>query len=715
MPPRKISTHLPDPEKQRRGKLGQQKKAEMKRITTTAESTTSLPLSPQDVTTTPVNSIETANDELIDTSPADKQVAQELMEATREAMEAAAQGESTLFLDWSAGPGFPPALAGFTPAPAGLTPAPSDTTKEDKTAIDDGTSKGKVKAGKKVHQDEAGPPAAKKRKGNKDEQAVVRVGSVELMENDGNIETQVYTSEHGQFTLNFRKTNEEHGETVHIWDVLNEKANQLRPTLKEEIFGAPFSQEELRLLDLRSASELFPSLVNKDGELRSRAIKVFKATSLKDPKAFAKRLLEKADVFKDMASAARKQETRFREAADKLQLGNKDTKEAKELLNDEPSLWQLLQATKPTMSAHDWNKRATHLEEHLNMLAEQFRQDLSVLTTYIRRGQENLAAKEAKIVQLMAYAQGAVKDERPAKHFFPELVTYLAPGVHLCECEKCGKANINAPDVEMEDEVAPQYDFPFLDIEATDRDSTIIKDAVECLRKPRYDTRRNQYQQLVRGHQQKLEELMRELVLDTPTVNEPTVGTTEATPAAMGARPRDDDDVDWSQAPKILPRLTNPFEDLVRAEEHGEGLRLFNLEDELMRIPDKSAFRARKLQAEIDLIKTWMEETSTKSQRAVGEAPQWVPDSVSEWDRRVAEACQRRNKQVDEVIIKRQKARLAITDEETGGILQRYSKTSMMDLTAEQTKEWQENIDARTMQFPTTIADVRPNYEDYLL
>ena len=80
MPLRKISIHLPDPEKQRRGKLGQQKKAEIKKITIAADSSVLLS---QDVITTPPNSLETLGDQLNNISQTDNQSPPELMDAAQ--------------------------------------------------------------------------------------------------------------------------------------------------------------------------------------------------------------------------------------------------------------------------------------------------------------------------------------------------------------------------------------------------------------------------------------------------------------------------------------------------------------------------------------------------------------------------------------------------------------------------------------------------------
>ena len=108
-------------------------------------------------------------------------------------------------------------------------------------------------------------------------------------------------------------------------------------------------------------------------------------------------------------------------------------------------------------------------------------------------------------------------------------------------------------------------------------------------------------------------------------------------------------DIDWETQPKILSKLVNPFEDLTRCEEHGESGRLFNLEDELINIEDKSSRRAMMLVDEIALIKKYM---TPKEMGKPIEAPEvaWIPNTVSPQDIRIAKACDRRAKAINQVI-----------------------------------------------------------------
>ena len=93
----------------------------------------------------------------------------------------------------------------------------------------------------------------------------------------------------------------------------------------------------------------------------------------------------------------------------------------------------------------------------------------------------------------------------------------------------------------------------------------------------------------------------------------------------------------------------------------------------------------------------------------------WIPNTVSPQDILIAKACGRRARAINRVIDERLNKRLAIEEEETVRILHKYGQVSLMDLTTEQTKEWQDNIDDRTAEFPNdTIADVIPPYTDYL-
>ena len=129
------------------------------------------------------------------------------------------------------------------------------------------------------------------------------------------------------------------------------------------------------------------------------------------------------------------------------------------------------------MPAHEWDRRARHLEEHLGMIAERMRQDLSVLVVYARKSQEVLQEEEVKLAQLVNYSKRALKTNDTYKHFFLEFVTLLTPGMHLCECEECGR-----PTDKQESQPLSDYEFPFLEVEAHDDDEPVhIRDALEGL------------------------------------------------------------------------------------------------------------------------------------------------------------------------------------------------------------------------------------------
>lgn len=172
---------------------------------------------------------------------------------------------------------------------------------------------------------------------------------------------KTYTSEHGSFRLSLTDTKEEG--LVTIWTLLQPKINSIRDSLDTTVFNSAFSKEELQVLNLKANSDIFPMLINKDGDLRERVQKTLNPKSTKKPwENMMKRMEAKAKTFRDIADAARRQEKAYVNEASTLKSTKKILPSNERMDQEDSGLKSILRAS-TTMPAKDIRWRERNAEE----------------------------------------------------------------------------------------------------------------------------------------------------------------------------------------------------------------------------------------------------------------------------------------------------------------------------------------------------------------
>ena len=266
-------------------------------------------------------------------------------------------------------------------------------------------------------------------------------------------ETVTYISRHGTFSVSQVPT----GFDEPLHGLLQTQINDLRKDLPPSIFGSALEDLELKSLDLRSNGDLFPTLVNKEGELRERAIKVpasrgSKATTEAAHTAMARKLTLKANAFRALAEAASKQEKAYLAEAELLRATNEGTEGADKMQSTNAGLSAIIKSAKPTITAEEWNNLSNSLADHLTTLAERYRRELSVLIVYLRRATQELNKREISLSSLLHYARDAIKQDGSLATIFPQFITKLEPSAHVCQCTAC-KATTPPPTIHEEPEL----------------------------------------------------------------------------------------------------------------------------------------------------------------------------------------------------------------------------------------------------------------------
>lgn len=284
--------------------------------------------------------------------------------------------------------------------------------------------------------DDGNPQKTKKRRKSGDDSPFeFAIGDGEVPKSDIPIETTVYHTKYGSFEV----SPVEMDKSQPLANLLASRANEFRETMSSDVFHSPFTDEELRSLDLRANGVLFPTLVNKEGDLRERAIKGSNVgtRSKSEHNRLVKKLEIKANLFKEMSEAATRQEKAIRSEIKTLHATKTATALAKEMERLEPGIEALIKTSMPTIPAAEYNQLVQHLGDHVTALAERFRRELSPLVIFLRRASTEMADQERDLYSLICFAAAAMREDIPISAFFPKFITYLAPDAHQCECTEC--------------------------------------------------------------------------------------------------------------------------------------------------------------------------------------------------------------------------------------------------------------------------------------
>ncbi|KAL8906438.1 MAG: hypothetical protein Q9207_002027 [Kuettlingeria erythrocarpa] len=284
------------------------------------------------------------------------------------------------------------------------------------------------------------PEGTKKRKVTERETITVHDSDVEVVGYaDFSEHTQERVYQHPDGTVKLSFGFKPPGDKTAVADARGDeflrRANYTKQKIDSMVFNSPIDPELLMSLDLRSAANIMPMLVNQEGELRTRAEK----SSKKKPNIIAE-LREKGEVFLRISQAAQRQASAYLNRAQQIEQGQPKKSKGKDAdLDQMPANLENLILTDPNapMGAADAQKFARGFLTYVVSLAERFRQELLPVAAYIRKHSAMVAEKEDRLLQLSTYLTKAMKQENPQRFFFPRMMEIVDPDLHLCECPKC--------------------------------------------------------------------------------------------------------------------------------------------------------------------------------------------------------------------------------------------------------------------------------------
>ena len=256
-----------------------------------------------------------------------------------------------------------------------------------------------------------------------------------------NAETVTYISWHETFSVSQIFT--EFDEPLH--SLLQTQINNLHKNLSLSIFRSALKDLELKSLDLHSNSDLFPTLINKEGELREQAIKVLASQDLKASTesahtAMARKLTLKANTFWALTEAASKQEKAYLTETELLRATNEVTERTEKMQFTDAGLSAIIKSVKPIITAEEWNNLSNSLANHLTTLVKRYCWELSVLIVYLCHTIQELNKQEISLSSLLHYTQNAIKQDSSLATIFPQFIMKLEPFTHVCQCTACKAA-----------------------------------------------------------------------------------------------------------------------------------------------------------------------------------------------------------------------------------------------------------------------------------
>ena len=251
-------------------------------------------------------------------------------------------------------------------------------------------------------------------------------------------ETVTYISWHRIFSVSQILT--EFNESLH--SLLQTQINNLCKDLSLSIFRSALKDLELKSLDLHSNGNLFPTLINKEGELREWAIKVSASQDSKTSTEAAytvmiRKLTLKANTFWALTETASKQEKIYLTETELLRATNEDTERADKMQFTDAELSAIIKSVKLTITAEEWNNLLNLLVNHLTTLVKRYCQKLSVLIVYLHCIIQELNKWEISLSSLLHYTQNTIKQDSSLTTIFPQFIMKLESSVYVCQCTAC--------------------------------------------------------------------------------------------------------------------------------------------------------------------------------------------------------------------------------------------------------------------------------------
>ena len=197
-------------------------------------------------------------------------------------------------------------------------------------------------------------------------------------------ETVIYISWHRIFSVFQILT--EFNKSLH--SLLQTQINDLYKNLSLSVFRSALKDLELKSLDLHTNDNLFPTLVNKEEELKEWAIKISASQDLKTATeaaytAMIRKLTLKANTFQALTETVLKQEKIYLTETELLRATNEVTERAEKMQFTDVRLSTIIKSAKLIITAEEWNNLLNSLTDHLMTLVKRYCWELSVLIVYL--------------------------------------------------------------------------------------------------------------------------------------------------------------------------------------------------------------------------------------------------------------------------------------------------------------------------------------------
>ena len=157
-----------------------------------------------------------------------------------------------------------------------------------------------------VKDDESSQKIKKRQKSENDTSLEFTIEKKKVIKSNISVDTMVYCIKYKSFQVSQVKMNNSQS----LINFLFMQMNNFQKIISSDIFQSSFINEKLGVLDLQFNRVLFLSLINKEENLRERAIKIsnIKLRSRSEHNRLIKKLKIKADLFKDLSDAVFRQE-----------------------------------------------------------------------------------------------------------------------------------------------------------------------------------------------------------------------------------------------------------------------------------------------------------------------------------------------------------------------------------------------------------------------
>ena len=237
-------------------------------------------------------------------------------------------------------------------------------------------------------------------------------------------------------------------------DIFNEflrRSAAAKSMLHPTLFGSDFTTDELAAIDLRSNHHIHPTLVTRDGSIRTKANYTAASIANREVGEFAKEeelegpdaakmiqrvLASRAKDFRARGEAFLKQAKAYEEAVARVRDGEDATKIYQGINDRNESVGMAKYVKFPSLTKQEQLEHELHQKDHLLTLAERLRQESAPIVAFIARHGEMLAKRE----QSAAAASCKLMDDLALYGKFEVKqwqIAALPTAMHACQCPVC--------------------------------------------------------------------------------------------------------------------------------------------------------------------------------------------------------------------------------------------------------------------------------------